>query len=234
MAPVFDNATAVGGANVSSLTTAAFTVAAGATYLYMGYAGLAGEVVSSVACGATGIENALSFLAAEQGSRRSEYWYIKSPPTGSIKVKATFAGTFFAMAIGTASYTGVDTTTPHGTHGSASSSTGTVSVVLSSATGELAVDALACTGVGASVGAGQTQRWLATGAGVRQTRGSGEAGAASVTMSWSNSPDNHNISLIAVPLKPAAVTPTGVGAHGAMYPRMQQHIHQSWTVPRVG
>ena len=32
----------------------------------------------------------------------------------------------------------------------------------------------------------------------------------------------------------AAVTPTGVGAHGAMYPRMQQHIHQSWTVPRGG
>ena len=24
------------------------------------------------------------------------------------------------------------------------------------------------------------------------------------------------------------------GAHGAMYPRMQRHIHQSWTVPRIG
>jgi len=26
----------------------------------------------------------------------------------------------------------------------------------------------------------------------------------------------------------------GGGAHGAMYPRMQRHIHQSWTMPRVG
>jgi len=26
----------------------------------------------------------------------------------------------------------------------------------------------------------------------------------------------------------------GEAAHGAMYPRMQRHIHQSWTVPRVG
>ena len=26
----------------------------------------------------------------------------------------------------------------------------------------------------------------------------------------------------------------GAGAHGAMYPRMQRHVHQSWTVPRIG
>ena len=31
-----------------------------------------------------------------------------------------------------------------------------------------------------------------------------------------------------------AFTAAAVGAHGAMYPRMQRHIHQSWTVPRVG
>ncbi len=31
---------------------------------------------------------------------------------------------------------------------------------------------------------------------------------------------------------PAAVTIAAEGAHGAMYPRMQRHIHQSWTVPR--
>ena len=29
-----------------------------------------------------------------------------------------------------------------------------------------------------------------------------------------------------------AVVQAGAGAHGAMYPRMQRHIHQAWTVPR--
>jgi len=33
---------------------------------------------------------------------------------------------------------------------------------------------------------------------------------------------------------PAAAGVTAQGAHGAMYPRMQRHIHQSWTVPRIG
>ncbi len=31
---------------------------------------------------------------------------------------------------------------------------------------------------------------------------------------------------------PAAAVAAAEGAHGAMYPRMQRHIHQSWTVPR--
>jgi len=38
---------------------------------------------------------------------------------------------------------------------------------------------------------------------------------------------------VGVEIKAAAAAGTG-GAHGAMYPRMQRHIHQSWTVPRIG
>ena len=203
----FDNSVTVSGTNVTSVTTASFTVASSATYLRVGIALASGNSVSSVTSGAVGNERALTLLGAAEssGNRRVEYWYISSPPTGSIKVTVNFAASESAAAVGAASYTGVSTKTPHGTAVTALSGN-SVSVNVTSASNEMVVDAMAGTGLGASPAAGQTSRWSVFAGGIRLSAGSDKAGASSVTMTWTNGDAGHVMVLIAVPLKPKIET----------------------------
>jgi hypothetical protein len=108
------------------------------------------------------------------------------------------------------SYCGVHQTTPVGTAASAISYGNPITVDVSSAVGELVVDAVADRadlGDTLAATAGQTERsnFIADISGVGIIAGSDKAGAAgTVTMSWTAAPSGQYWAMIGVSLKPAA------------------------------
>ncbi len=193
-----------GGTAVSSLTWA-HTCGASANLLRVGVSLRNGS--SQTVTGITYNGVALTFVGAIANGTtvRSEFWKLAAPTTGSSQnIVVTLSAAALVIA-GAESYNGADSVL-----GAAVTAVGAgtaPSVVASSATGEIVADTLTCSsGAGRTitVGAGQTQRWnLQTGtSGADEiSGGSTEAGAASVTMSWTIS-SSETWAIIAVPIMP--------------------------------
>jgi len=120
------------------------------------------------------------------GTAFMSLWQLVAPATGEHDIVVSLSG--FAEVIGGAtSWTGVHQTTPLGTFASATGTSTSPSVNVTSATGEMVVDTLNARGTAtATVDPSQTERWnlLTTGAEPVRGTGSNESGAATVTMSW--------------------------------------------------
>jgi hypothetical protein len=159
----------------------------------------------------------MTFLAAKNDAPsnqkiRSEMWYITAPATGTNDIYITFSDDIRAVA-GGMSYTGVDQDNPFGTPATAGGDSATPSVTISSAPGELVVDTVGVRqddppNVTLTKGANQTERYNdasqdATAYNNVVGAGSEEAGAASVTMSWTASA-SRVWAIVAAPLKPVA------------------------------
>ena len=163
-----------------------------------------GQTLTVVGTDAQGPDNA-----------RIEIWRLVNPPSGSNMVSITFNDAFDdpgneeGASAGAVSFTGVHQGTPLGTFASAAASGSSVpSVNVSSAAGELVFDTVAMKADAVTVDPSQTEQWnLCTDGGCSNVGGgaSTEAGAASVTMSWT--PADSRWAIGAVPIKPAAVTP---------------------------
>ena len=151
---------------------------------------------------------ALTLLSALENVMRDEFWYLIAPAAGTFNIVVTFAGATREKVCHGDSYTDVHQTTPHGTVATAFANSTTPSVAVSSAAGELVVDALAAKESDApatlTVHASQTQRGNDSANAANAVFGatSEEAGAASVTMSWTLSSTN-DWATIGVSLKPA-------------------------------
>jgi hypothetical protein len=119
---------------------------------------------------------------------------LLAPSTSSVAYLATWGANVYSVALGVVTYTGVHQTTPlAAAMDNASDATGPATITVSSATGELVVAVLTVTSPGfdATVTGGQTSRvhqnnWSGTEAVLDMAE---EAGAASVTESWSLSVD---------------------------------------------
>ena len=113
----------------------------------------------------------------------AEVWRFVAPPTAATDVVITYLAAESGGA-GVSSYTGVDQTTPVSNSAGANGSGSPATVAVTSAPGEMAVDAVGVAETTAPVvGAGQTQVWN-TGPAFAFGAASYEAGAATVTMSW--------------------------------------------------
>lgn len=131
-------------------------------------------------------------------------YYLINPASGSNTVAVTFSGGVFDFGGGAVSFTGADQTTPLGTAATASGTSTTPSVAVTSASGEIVLDTLIITHSGTlTVDGSQTQRWNATGGGYTKYAGSTEGGAASTTMSWSNS-TSQDWAITGVAVKPVS------------------------------
>lgn len=136
----------------------------------------------------------------------SQIWRLIAPATGAnnITVSMSVARRIYLQGI---SFTGADQTTPDGTpnqQGPTTSSTAP-SIAVSSAAGEIVIDAMgALNNPTATVGAGQTQDFNLANSVSLIGCGSNEAGAASVTMSWTLSAANFWWTC-AIPVKPVSV-----------------------------
>jgi hypothetical protein len=132
-----------------------------------------------------------AFDRASAGRIYLSYWYLVGPPIGTANVVITGSGTFQAVAALT--YSGVDQVTPFGVSAGADDADGTPTTVnVTSEAGQLVLDIVGhchtSGGANFTVGAGQTERAQieSPGGGTTYPRVacSEEAGAASVTMSW--------------------------------------------------
>jgi hypothetical protein len=146
------------------------------------------------------------------------YWYyLLSPPSGANTVSITWTYVYYTEIKATSrSYFGVDPSTPFGTVATlAWGQTATPSVNAASAADEVVIDFLGVLSDGEggtmSVGAGQTARFseaVPTPGGSKAIGGSDEAGAPSVTMSWTLSRATYYSAMMAVSLRPFVVTRT--------------------------
>lgn len=152
--------------------------------------------------------NGVALTAVPGGSTTNgQYWvtayYLLAPPVGTYDIVVTMSGNVFDFGAGAISYTDVHQTVPLGTAVTAIGTSVTPSVTVSAAVGDLVTDGLVIVHGGTlSVGAGQTSRWNApTANAFIKYAGSTEPGAASVTMSWTNS-TSQAWAISAVPIKP--------------------------------
>jgi hypothetical protein len=144
------------------------------------------ESVTSVTYGGTALTR-IGGVTEATGKVSLELWYLKAPTAGTADVVVNLAGVT-SVSAGATTFFGVDQSTPYSTTAFAEGGGGAVSVTLASAPGELAVDAAAGQAISTfTVGADQTVLWSEL---VGDTpkdpwnASSSEAGAASVTMSW--------------------------------------------------
>ena len=134
-------------------------------------------------------------------------WGLKAPATGSQTVAITFNSACNASG-NTISYTGVDQTTPVGTTNTntGDGTSGVASVVISSATGDLVVDALSPRSGSTSwtADASQTVRDNHLSDPSYGDASSEKAGAASVTMQWTQTAGTNSWLMAGAPLHAAS------------------------------
>lgn len=134
----------------------------------------------------TGVTQLAASAHTNDTRDRIATYKVVAPPTGSITVQANWGSAIHYPSIEVVSLTGVDQTTPTGTVATAEGTGTTATVDVSSASGEFVIDGVRAATSSITVGAGQTSRaenenWE----GNEISAGtSTEAGAASVTMSW--------------------------------------------------
>lgn len=137
---------------------------------------------------------------------RVRVYGLVAPATGTNNVAFTYnAASTGRTVVAIRSFTGVNQSTPLGTLVAATAAGGTRTVNVASAVDELVVDmGLNRAGGTVTVGAGQTQRVNQASAVADQVGvSSDEAGAATVTMSWTSTGGDEWV-LVGIPLKPAA------------------------------
>jgi hypothetical protein len=128
---------------------------------------------------------------ANGGTVAVDIWKLSAPASGAHNVVVTFSANVGRAVTGAVSFTGAHQTTASltGTFASATGTSTAPSVAVTSAAGEIVLDTVGINSstVDATVGAGQTSLWndvTANGGADKEGAGSTEAGAASVTMSW--------------------------------------------------
>ena len=169
-----------------------------------------GDTVSAVTYNSVAL-TVVSSSTVSNGQYTSTMYRLIAPATGSNTVSVTFTGSVFDFGAGAVSFTGADQTTPLGTAVTATGTDTTPTVTVTSASGEIVVDALTIVHSGTlTVDGSQSQRWNSAGAsGHIKYAGSTEAGAATTTMSWSNS-TSQAWAISGVSVKPVASAAAGV------------------------
>ena len=158
------------------------------------------SLISGQSTGVTYGATPLTLVGRYTGSHTIEIWQLVAPAVQTADIEATFSGSLEAIG-GGAAFNNVDQTTPTGSFQGAEGDSGTASVTIASAPGDVVIDTLFVDlNVTASVGADQAEQWNQ--ANGRLGASSIEAGAASVTMSWGLSP-GEEWAIGAVALKPA-------------------------------
>ncbi len=139
---------------------------------------------------------------------RCEFWYLVNPATGTHNIIVTNGGggdRAAEVALGATSYTGVNQDDPIRGFESITVTSTSVTKDISSGVSDLVVDVCAQQNGGGGLtlveGVGQTERWNVERIGIVEGAGSDEAGAATVTMSWTSA--NAVLQLIVVSMKSA-------------------------------
>lgn len=211
MAVAFD-AAADGAADSGSSVSYSHTCSGSDRLLIVGVAWRGTQTVSSVTYNGVAMTQVAAHAAGGNNTRVKQY-YLINPASGANTVSVTMSGAT-NLVVGSISFNGAHQTTPLGTQATATGTSGNPSVSVSSASDEIVVDSLSYDRASSlTVGAGQTQRYNRddNGGGDLWGAGSTEAGAASVTMSWTAGA-SEGWAIAGVSVKPSG------GAAAATYP----------------
>jgi hypothetical protein len=215
MAIAFNAASSTGDGAVTLLSQS-HTAAGSDRCVIIGIHAEGGVSISSLAYGAQ-----TPTLIGSHSNTETHLYRLVAPNTGAQTVTVNFSGSSSRCAMGILSYTGVDQVTPVGTMVQSDTSTDTVSVDATSAAGQLVVDFAMMAGGSISVGPDQTARIdLDDWASVNRSLGmSDQAGAATVTMSWTAGGVTDGF-ILAVPLIAAAGAGGGQAARSSSFLRL--------------
>lgn len=215
MAIAFNAATSTSNGGVTSLSQN-HTAAGSDRCAIIGVYAEGGVSITSIAYGA----QTPTLIGAHSGGA-SRLYRLVAPNTGAQSVSVNFSGSSGRCALAILSYTGVDQTTPVGSLVEGSTSTDTVSVDATSATGQLVVDLAVFAQSTIVVGPDQTARIdLDDFSGTFRSLGMSEqAGASTVTMSWTTGASAAG-SILAVPLISAAGSAGGQAPRSSAFMRM--------------
>jgi len=148
--------------------------------------------------------------AASLSTLHAELWYLVAPPIGTANVVVTFSGSVTSTVVASEGWYNVSQSAPFSASASTSGTSTTPSIAVTAAVGDVVTDIMAAAGnVTATVGAGQTERYNAIQGTALRAAGSSEAGAASVTMSWTLSSSVPWV-IRATPMKPANINVVNV------------------------
>jgi hypothetical protein len=160
--------------------------------------------LSSVTYGGAAMTGEIGTMITISPTLWQRMFYYLNSGTGAVTVQANFSENINAGSIRVSTYCNVNQSSPLGSAFVANAGSGTTATVdvTSGAAGELVVDAVTTTPRTLTVGAGQTQRYQQTDSSNYTNAGSQEAGAATVTMSWTIS-SSAEWGIKAVALKPS-------------------------------
>lgn len=170
--------------------------------------GTVSTTVSSVTYGGTG----LTFVGARNSATtnpdvRVEIWRLVNPSAGPGSVVVALAGsTAHSLAAGVTTFTGVDQTTPLGTFASNAATTGSPTVTVTSASGEVVYSIAAQdSSPTLTTPSGQSQLWnRAVGTNLLSGVASTKAGASSVVSSYTTDDTSQGWAEGGISIKPAA------------------------------
>ena len=202
MAIQFDSK-AEGSASAGAGLTIPFTAPSGENRVVLAYLGTEGRPVSCTATYGGLAMTEFVHIQSGTGASDAQLWgfYLVNPPVGANNLVFTL-NTAAQKTGSILCYTGVDVLNPIGTPVTATQSSGTTpSVAVTSQADWLIVDALTVNNQTMTVGAGQTQR-VNLKPGWWTIANSEEAGAGTVTMSWTLG-GTAQACLVGVPLIPA-------------------------------
>jgi hypothetical protein len=207
MALAFD-AVASGQANGTGPFTFSHTTSGANRLLVVGILIHAGGGLTVTAVTYNGVAMTVIPSSEVIGTYAVSMYSLIAPASGTNTVSISVSSNA-EIGFGSVSFTGADQTTPFGTANTATGTSTTPSVTVSSATDEIVMDTGILFHSGTlSVGANQTSRWssISTGGWVKHF-GSTEPGDTSVTMSWSNT-TSQGWAIAAVPVKPVSTVST--------------------------
>lgn len=206
-----------GGSNSAASSTFSHTVTGSNLYLIVA-CHTSTITVSSVTYNLVAMASIGSDVGNDGGTR-IDVWGLKAPATGTHSVIATFSGLNNEVCI-SASFTGVDQTTPIGTvvHDGYSASGASHTHNTTSVTNGLVWDAFTLQTAGSTIttNGGQTTRSGPTSTTGVQGVASSKPGAASVTTGYSWPNDFNRWAHVTVPLAPAAGAASSCGRLGLL------------------
>lgn len=203
----FDAVTVAGSSNTGTSWSALSHTAAGSDRAVFVCVSCSSQSdVTSVTYGGVSMTKVDSIKNIDFNGHHAAMWKLSAPATGSQAVVIGFSAAVAATAAAI-SFTGCHQTTSSltGTPAKAAGSSTSPSISVSSASGEVVLDVLSFIDRTATGGAGQDVLWNSAGVpadGRPGGAGSTEAGASSVTMSWSLNTSGH-WAMVGVSIKPA-------------------------------
>ena len=173
------------GGSATSLTISSYTVASGSQRaLFVGISSIHASVATSPSSVSFGAQSLTEVVSTNVGTLYSGIWVLTAPLVSTADITVVYPLSKLGIVAGATNFTGVDQSDPLQNTKTATGTSSTPTITVTSQTNDLVLDNVAeAVGTGTSPDSG-TERYDDASGSVCGGAGSTEAGAASVTKNW--------------------------------------------------